>query len=117
MKKSLAAIAASIPLVLAAPVLAQGIGHSLFMRGSIIGADSQGTIVCIGKADGAKVGQTLNVYRTTYRPGPAKGNGPTLTRTLIGHVRIDHVFDEHFAHVSRIDGQPARNDIVELQQG
>lgn len=114
MKKSLAAIAASIPLVFATPVLAQGIGHSFFMRGSIVGADNRGTIVCIGKADGAKEGQTLEVYRNTYRAGPAKGNGPTLTRTLIGHVRIDHIFDDHFAHVSRIDGQPAKNDIVEL---
>lgn len=114
MKKSLVAIAAAIPLAFAMPAFAQGIGHSFFMRGSVVGADAQGTIVCIGKADGAKVGQTLEVYRNSYRPGPAKSNGPVLTRTLIGHVRIDHIFDEHFAHVTRVDGQPVKNDIVEL---
>lgn len=96
-------------------MFAQGIGHSFFMRGSVVGADGAGTVVCIGKADGAEVGQTLEVYRTVYHPGPAKGSGSSYHREPIGHVRIDHIFDEHFAHVTAIDGHPARNDIVELQ--
>jgi hypothetical protein len=103
-------------LMLSAPVMAQGIGHTYFMRGSIVGADARGTVVCIGKADGAEVGQSLEVYRVVQHPGPSKGPGPNYHRQLIGHVQIDHIYDDHFAHVRIIDGRPARNDIVELRR-
>ncbi|EPR16824.1 hypothetical protein M527_19300 [Sphingobium indicum IP26] len=33
------------------PLLAQGIGHSLFMRGKIVRMDAGGTVACLGKAD------------------------------------------------------------------
>lgn len=115
-KKSLLAAAAGITMLSATPVLAQGIGHSLFMRGSIVGQDAQGTIVCIGKSDGAEVGQTLEVYRVVTHPGPSKGVAPTFHRQLIGHVTVDHIYDDHFAHVAVKDGRPAKNDIVELRR-
>lgn len=98
------------------PVAAQGIGHKWFMRGSIVGADKDGTIVCVGKADGAEVGQVLDVYRVYFARGPNKAYAPPYGRQKIGHVRIDHLFDDHFAHVTIVDGRPARNDIVELSR-
>lgn len=95
----------------ASPVLAQGIAHTFFMRGSIVAADRDGTIVCIGRADGAKVGQTLDVYQVTTNPGPSKG---VFRRELVGHVTVEQVFDDHFASVRVADGRAALNDIVEL---
>jgi hypothetical protein len=116
LKKSVVAALAGITMLGAVPAMAQGIGHTWFMRGSIVGTDKTGTVVCIGKADGAEVGQTLEVYRTVYHPGPNKGAGPTYHRQDIGHVRIDHLFDDHFAHVTIVDGHPVKNDIVELRR-
>jgi hypothetical protein len=100
--------------LLAGPALAQGIGHRLFMRGAVVGADGQGQVVCIGKVDGAKEKQVLDVYRVTAIPGPSKGTGAGFKRELVGHVRIDHIFNDHFAHVSTVDGKPAVHDLVEL---
>lgn len=115
-KKQFMIALAGISMLGASPVLAQGIGHTFFMRGSIVGTDASGTVVCIGKADGAEVGQTLEVYRVVYHPGAYKGAGPFYHRQLIGHVQIDHVFDDHFAHVTVQDGHPTKSDIVELRR-
>lgn len=115
-KKSMMAAVVGLSMLGATPVMSQGIGHTWFMRGSIVRIDSTGTVVCIGKADGAEVGQTLEVYRLVVHPGPNKGSGPTYHRQDVGEVRIDHVFDDHFAHVTVTKGRPARNDIVELQR-
>jgi len=116
MKKAIMVALAGISMLSASPVLAQGIGHTWFMRGSIVGTDTNGTIVCIGKADGVEVGQTLEVYRVINHPGPSKGVAPTYHRQLIGHVTVDHIYDDHFAHVSVKDGAPAKHDIVELRR-
>jgi hypothetical protein len=84
LKKSLFIAVASISMLGAAPAIAQGIGHTWFMRGTIVGTDKTGTVVCIGKADGAEVGQTLNVYRAVYHPGPNKGQArPTTGRISV----------------------------------
>jgi len=115
-KKFAAAVLASSLVLLAGPVSAQGIGHGYFMRGSIISIDSKGTVVCIGSAEGAEVGQVLEVYHVSAHPGPNKTGTPLFHRQLVGHVRVDHVYDEHFAHVSVTDGHVLRSDIVELQK-
>ena len=115
LKRSFIIALAGASLLGAAPALAQGVGHTFFMRGAIVGADAQGTIVCIGREDGAEVGQTLAVYRSVSVPGPRAGSSP-FRRELIGHVQIDHIYDEHFAHVTVKDGEPKQNDIVELQR-
>lgn len=106
-------VLAGMALIAALPAAAQAVGHSWFMRGSIVGADKTGPVVCIGKADGAEVGQVLQVYRVAFVAGQTKG---AARRDAVGHVRIDHLFDDHFAHVSVVDGKPATNDIVELQR-
>ncbi|MGE4304994.1 hypothetical protein SAMN02927924_03794 [Sphingobium faniae] len=118
-KKSIMVALAGIAMFGASPLLAQGIGHTLFMRGMIVDTDKDGTVVCIGKADGAEVGQTLEVYRVVQHPGPAssKGNATPFHRQRVGEVRIDHVYDDHFARVSVTQGRPAKNDIVELRRG
>lgn len=117
MKRALILATASLSLLSAVPAAGQGIGHSFFMRGSIVDTDATVPVVCIGKEDGAQVGQTLEVYRTVPLPGPGyKGAGPFFRRELVGHVTVDHIFDDHFAHVSVADGTPALHDIVELRR-
>lgn len=116
LKKSLIASLAAITLLGAAPALSQGIGHTWFMRGTVVQIDSTGTVVCIGKADGAEVGQTLEVYRIARHPGSAKSVGPNFHRQEVGAVRIDHVYDDHFAHVTVTSGRVRKNDIVELRR-
>lgn len=116
LKKKITIALAGLATLGAAPTFAQGIGHSFFMRGTIVGQDTNGTVVCIGKADGAEVGQTLEVYRVVYHPGPSKGQGPTYHRQAVGHVTVDHIYDDHFAHVTVKDGAPAKHDIVELRR-
>lgn len=117
-KKSLMAALAGISMLAAVPAMAQGIGHTFFMRGSIVDTGDTGTVVCIGKADGAEVGQTLEVYRVVRHPGPvaSKGNVAPFHRQRVGQVTIDHIYDDHFAHVSVTEGSPAKNDIVELHK-
>ena len=90
---------------------AAGIGHSFFMRGQIVDKDAGGMVVCIGSADGAKVGQVLEVYRIKR----THGKTPSYGRTLTGHVTVDRIVDEHFAHAAVTDGTAAVNDVVELQ--
>ena len=70
------------------------------------------------EADGAEVGQTLDVYRNVRHPGPvsSKGNVAPFHRKRVGQVTIDHIYDDHFAHVTIAEGKPAKNDIVELRK-
>lgn len=118
LKTKISMAIAAIAMFAAVPAAAAGIGHSFFMKGSIVAEQAEGKVVCIGSEDGATVGQVLDVYRTVQVPGPisGKGAGPFFRREPAGHVRIDHVYDAHFAHVSVVDGRPALHDIVELRR-
>lgn len=88
-----------------------GIGHTFFMRGSIV-SDANGQLVaCVGKADSARAGQELSVYRTIASGGP---RATIFRREKVGSVRIDQVIDDHYALVSATAGNVKDNDIVEL---
>ncbi|QJU58260.1 hypothetical protein HL653_11085 [Sphingomonas sp. AP4-R1] len=87
------------------PLLAQGIGHTFFMRGKIVRMDAGGSVACLGKADGAQVGQILEVYHATPRH-----------RRLVGRVQVDQIFDDHFAHFQVTDGTPQKGDWVRLKR-
>lgn len=92
-----------------------GIGHSVFMRGTVVRAAGDDLVVCIGSADGAEAGQELTVYRVSEQPHGPKGP-PIFQRTQVGTVRIHGVIDEHFANASVVSGTVKRHDIVELQR-
>ncbi len=94
---------------------AQGLKHTLFMRGQVVDITGETATLCIGKADGAKSGQVLDVYRAVPVSIPQKGNAPAFRRQEIGHVRIDSIVDDHFARASVIGGKVATHDIVELR--
>lgn len=87
------------------PLPAQGVGHTFFMRGKIVRFDAGGAVACLGKADRAQVGQILEVYRTAWRH-----------RSLVGHVEVDQIFDDHFAHVQVVDGTPRKGDWASLKR-
>ena len=117
LKTKISMAIAGIAMLAAVPAAAAGVAHGFFMRGSIVAEQAEGKVVCIGSEDGATVGQVLDVYRTVQIPGPSgKYAGPSFRREPAGHVRIEHVYDAHFAHVSVVDGTPAVNDIVELRR-
>jgi hypothetical protein len=86
--------------------------HAYIMRGSIIETSDSEVYLCIGKKDGASIGQELGVYKITSSPGP-KG-APALKREYTGKVRITEIIDEHFAKAKVISGAAEKNSIVEL---
>ena len=51
-------------LTVGVAAMAQGLGHTWFMRGSIVGIDYHGPVVCVGRADGAEGGQVFDAYRS-----------------------------------------------------
>ena len=112
--------AAAALMMLASPIAiptaanAAGMGHSFFMRGSVVDMTNGTPTICIGKADGAKVGQTLDVVRVTSLPG-AKG-GTSFRRDDVSQIRINAVVDDDFATATVIKGKVAENDIVELRK-
>lgn len=88
--------------------------HEVLMRGQILEADAGSLVVCVGKQDGAEVGQVLNVIRHTRATHEHKSLAPSFRREAVGSVRITTLFDEHYATAEVVDGEPKVNDTVEL---
>ena len=86
--------------------------HRILMKGSIIYTTDTGVYLCIGKKDGATVGQELDVYKITYTGQP---KAPSFKREKTGKVRIIEIIDEHFATAVVVSGTAVKNDIVELE--
>lgn len=113
------ALGISMLLALAAattPAGARGVWHGYIMRGQIVELEGGVVTLCVGRADGAKPGQVLNVVRYTRMGGASKGGPPTLRRDDVGAVRIDAVVDDHFAQATVVSGRAAKQDMVELSR-
>lgn len=89
------------------------IGHAVFMRGQILEVKDSKMVVCIGQADGASVGQELEVVHHSRVKTSPKGLS-RFKREVIGKVRIDEIVDEHYAEATIIDGKAGKYDSVEL---
>jgi len=89
------------------------LGHTMFMRGQIVEVQEASVVVCIGRADGASVGQELDVVQHRRVSTSPKGMG-RFERTVVGKVRIDEIVDEHYAEASVISGKAGEHDSVEL---
>lgn len=85
--------------------------HRLLMKGSIIHTSDTDVYLCIGKKDGASIGQELDVYKITYTGQPKT---PAFKKEKTGKVKITGILDEHFASAVIISGTAGTNDIVEL---
>lgn len=104
----------SAPVTLVAPAYAQGIGHTFIMRGTVVDMTRGVVTVCIGRADGAQVGQTLSVVRISSIG--AAGKTLSFRRQDIGSLTISRIVDDHFAQATVVSGRIAKNDIVEFRR-
>ena len=90
--------------------------HEYMMRGQILEIETGNVVVCVGKKDGAEVGQVLDVVRHVPASPHAKNAGPRYRREDVGTVKITSLFDEHYATAEVVKGSPKVNDTVELEQ-
>lgn len=90
--------------------------HEVLMRGQILDKDNGSLVVCVGEADGAQVGQVLEVIRHTRISRGSKAAGPRFRREPVGQVRITGLFDTHYAQAEVVTGRPRVNDTVELMR-
>ena len=112
------AMAGALAFSFAAPGVAfaneGGFRHNVFMRGQVLEKEDQTLVVCVGQADGAQVGQVLEVIRHKRRNRGPRDVGPRYRRESVGQVRITGLFDGHYAEAEVIAGSPKVNDTVEL---
>lgn len=101
--------------LLAGSVSAGSVYHELIMQGQVLSAEGNSLVVCIGKNDGAKVGQELNLVRHVPDNTTPKARGPGFRREAIGKVRIAEIFDEHYARAEVVQGAAKVSDMVELE--
>ncbi|MBL8020750.1 MAG: hypothetical protein JNM27_13850 [Leptospirales bacterium] len=87
--------------------------HRYLMKGSIIDSDSTTVYLCIGKKDGAQVGQELVVQKSEVTHTTPRATVYRLKRT--GTVRITEIIDEHFARATVVSGSAAQGSIVHLE--
>jgi hypothetical protein len=91
-----------------------GFRHNVLMRGQVLEKGDETLVVCVGQADGAQVGQVLDVIRHKRRIRHSRAGGPRYRRENIGQVRIAELLDSHYAEAEVISGSPKVNDTVEL---
>lgn len=88
--------------------------HTYIMRGTIVDSSPPRVVLCIGRRDGAEVGQELEVYEIEKEYSENPELEDTFTRNLTGKVRITEIFDDHFAKVLIIEGTAVVGSVVEL---
>lgn len=93
----------------------QSAQHQYIMRGQILDVNDNMAYLCIGKNDGAQVGQELTVYRFV-KSGylTTKNQIPYFKKEKTGSVKIEDIFDEHYSHARILTGNVKVNDVVEL---
>src|SRR5262245_18965367 len=89
--------------------------HQYLMRGQILNVENGVAYLCIGSSEGAKVGQTYDVYKFKRIPGIGKQDF-RYTREKTGLVKVIEIVDEHFARAEVVSGQVKENLFVELKQ-
>jgi len=90
--------------------------HERYMRGSILKQSGDQYYLCIGKKEGAHVGQVLDVYRfTEISPAVTAIDAPVWSKDLTGKISITEVVQEHYAKAKRIQGDVRKGDIAEIK--
>jgi len=84
--------------------------HGYLMKGSVIDTYDSEIYICIGKKDGATVGQELDAYHLVKVTRARAG----YKRVFAGKIQITEIIDEHFAIAKVLSGKVEKNDIVEL---
>lgn len=92
----------------------QSAGHEYIMRGQVLDVTDNGVYLCIGKKDGAEVGQEYAVYNFV-RTGNFKTR-PAYKKVDAGIIKLTEITDEHYAKAKVISGDVKSNYIVELKK-
>lgn len=90
--------------------------HEYMMRGQILEVETASVVVCVGKKDGAEVGQVLAVVRHVPASPHSKTAGPRFRSEEVGTVKITSLFDDHYATAEVVKGSPKLNDTVQLER-
>ena len=80
--------------------------HEYMMRGQVLEVEAAGVVVCVGKKDGAEVGQVLDVVRHVPTSSHTKTAGPRFRSEEVGTVKITALFDDHDATAEVVKGSP-----------
>ena len=91
--------------------------HEYIMRGQILEVSDNEAYLCIGRKDGAEVGQEYTVYnfrKTLLRN--EKSPQFTYIKEKTGTVKLIEIVDEHFAKAKILTGEAKVNDVVELSR-
>ncbi|MFZ2633741.1 MAG: hypothetical protein WA081_02240 [Desulfosalsimonadaceae bacterium] len=91
--------------------------HEYIMRGQILEVSDNEAYLCIGRKDGAEVGQEYTVYnfrKTMFRN--QKSPQFTYLKEKTGTVKLIEIVDEHFAKAKILTGEAKRNYVVELSR-
>jgi hypothetical protein len=102
-------------MFLAAVAESASFKHKYIMRGQILEVNGDTAYLCIGSADGAKVGQKLTVYRFVRTGSLGPHTSVRYNRQETGKVQITEIVDEHMANAKIISGEAREHDVVELK--
>lgn len=102
-------------LVMSGCASLQKAGHEYMMRGQVLEVTGNSAYICIGKADGAQVGQEFAVYRFV-KSGylTPKNQTPFFKKEQTGKVKIEEIVHDHYSNASILTGSVKVNYIVEL---
>jgi hypothetical protein len=109
-------LSAMLFVFLTSGVSMAGVYHGHIMKGSVLEVNGDTATICIGTADGAKVGQELTVYKFEKKEKQTETGGGPFDRIKTGKVKITKIFDEHMANAKVLSGTVEANNIVELKK-
>lgn len=92
----------------------QSARHEYVMRGQVLDVTDDGVYLCIGKKDGAVVGQEYEVY-DLVRTGNFK-TPPYYKKVDVGIIKLTEITDEHYAKAKVLSGEVKSHYIVELRK-
>jgi hypothetical protein len=91
--------------------------HEYIMRGQVLEVTGSSAYICIGKTDGAQVGQEFTVYRFV-RSGflSPRNQQPSFKKEHVGRVKIEEIVHDHYSNANILAGSVKVNDVVELSK-
>ena len=114
MKVSYLKISLLVAIVMSLSSCTGSFRHDYLMKGQVIAInDNQSVVVCVGTADGARIGQELNVYTFVERHSVTEGV-EQFVRNNVGKVVLEEIINEHYANAKVLSGEVGLNDMVQL---
>jgi hypothetical protein len=87
--------------------------HKILMKGQVVAIEDDEVTICIGRRDGAKIGDELRVVRSMFRQGVVEEGESSFELIEVGRIKISRVIDDHYAKANIINGSIKLNDIGE----